>query len=93
MVLVVGVDDGVERLDGGESLHDLVGRAAKVGADLVGELAQVCRGTLVAVLELGGEVVAHGGELGVDLVEVRLLLGHDGVVCGPEVVCVVDDGL
>ena len=35
VVLVVGVDDRVERLDGGECLHDLVGRAAKVGADLV----------------------------------------------------------
>ena len=35
VVLVVRVDDRVERLDGGERLHDLVGRAAKVGADLV----------------------------------------------------------
>ena len=79
MVLVVGVDDGVERLDGGERLHRLV-RAAEVRADLVGELAQVCRGALVAVLELLREFVTHGEELCVDLAQVRLLLGEDRVV-------------
>ena len=79
MVLVVGVDDGVECLDGGERLHRLV-RAAEVRADLVGELAQVCRGALVAVLELLRELVAHGEELCVDLAQVRLLFGEDRVV-------------
>ena len=79
VVLVVGVDDGVERLDGGERLHRLV-RTSEVRADLVGELAQVCRGALVAVLELLRELVAHGEELCVDLGQVRLLLGDDRVV-------------
>ena len=81
MVLVVGVDDGVERLDGGERLHDLVvGHARDVRANLGGELAQVGRGVGVAVLEGVGELVADALELGVDGVEVGLLLGEDGVV-------------
>ena len=81
MVLVVGIDDGVERLDGGECLHDLVvGYARDVRANLGGELAQVGRGVGVAVLEGVGELVADALELGVDGVEVGLLLGEDGVV-------------
>ena len=80
VVLVVGVDDGVERLDGGERLHDLVGLAGDVGADLVGEGAQVLGRARVAAFELVGQLVAHGAELGIYLAEVRLLLGKDGVV-------------
>ena len=81
VVLVVGIDDGVERLDGGECLHDLVvGYARDVRANLGGELAQVGRGVGVAVLEGVGELVADALELGVDGVEVGLLLGEDGVV-------------
>ena len=79
MVLVVGVDDGVERLDGGERLHRLV-RAAEVWANLVRKLAQVRRGALVAVLEFIRELVAHGEELGVDLAQMGLLLDEDRVV-------------
>ena len=34
----------------------------------------------MAVLKLCGELVPHGGELGVDLVEVGLLLDEHGVL-------------
>ncbi len=78
VLLVVGVDDRVERLDRGERLHRLVG-PAKVDADLVGEVAQVLRRILVAHLDLLGQVRVDLLELRVDRAQVLLLLDEGGV--------------
>ena len=79
VVLVVRVDDRVERLDGGEGLHGLVG-AAKVGANLLAHLAQVVRRALVACLDVLGEGVPQVAELGVYRPQVVLLLAERIVV-------------
>ena len=80
VVLVVGVDDGVERLDGGERLDGLV-RAAKVQAHLLGHVDEVLLGAAVVALEVLGDLVANLQQLGVELGEMSLLLLEDGVVC------------
>ena len=85
VVLVVGVDDAVQGLDGGERLHGLVG-AVEVEADLLAHVDEVLRRALVAALEAGRELVADALELGVDLGEMRLLLfehlvHHASTVC------------
>ena len=79
VVLVVRVDDEVERLDRGERLDGLVG-AAEVDADLVAHLADLVGHALVGDLDLGGHVVAQPNQLGVRLREVLAFLGQDGVV-------------
>ena len=80
VVLVVGVDDGVERLDGGERLDGLV-RSAKVQAHLLGHVDEVLLGAAVVALEVLGDLVANLQQLGVELGEMSLLLLEDGVVC------------
>ena len=79
MVLVVGVDNRVQGLDGGQGLHGLV-RSAKVGANLLAHGDQVGSGLLVVVLELVRQVVAKAKQLLIELVQVRLLLDKYGIV-------------
>ena len=79
VLLVVGVDDRVERLDGGEGLHGLVG-AAKVGADLLAHVDEVLAGHPLVDLEVLDDRVVDGLELGIDLAQVRLLLLEDLVM-------------
>ena len=78
VVLVVGVDDGVQGLDGRESLDGLV-RAAEVQADLLGHVQKVLARAGVVALEVGRDVLAHLEELGVERREVLLLLVEDGI--------------
>ena len=79
VVLVVRVDDRVERLDGGQRLHGLVG-TAKVGPNLLAHLAKVRRRALVAGLNLLRKGVAQVAELGVYRAQVVLLLTERLVV-------------
>ena len=64
--LVVGVDDRVQRLDGGERLHGLI-NAPKVARDLLGHVLEVLGRLPVADLERIGQLVPDGNELGVNL--------------------------
>ena len=91
VVLVVGVDHGVQGLDRGEGLHGLVG-AAEVDGDLLGQVDQVLSRAVVAGLDLLGQVVAQGHKLGVYLAEVGLfrlerLVVHLLVCHGPPPCC------
>ena len=79
VVLVVGVDDGVQRLDGGERLDGLV-RAAKVQAHLLAHVDEVLLGAPMVALQVCRDVVAHLEQLGVELGEVRLLGFKDRVL-------------
>ena len=78
VVLVVGVDDGVQGLDGREGLDGLV-RAAEVQADLLGHVQKVLARAGVVAFEVGRDVLAHLEELGVERREVLLLLVEDGI--------------
>ena len=79
VVLVVGVDDGVERLDCRQGLHGLVG-AAKVQAHLLAHGDEVLGRARVAALQVCRDGVAHLQQLLVKGGEVRLLLLKDRVV-------------
>ena len=79
VVLVVGIDDGVQGLDGGEGFHGLV-CAAEVEAHLLGHVQQVLARAGVVALEVGRDVVAHPQQLRVELLQMGLLLVKDGVV-------------
>ena len=80
MCLVVGIDDGVQGLDGGKGLHRLV-FAAEVLGDLFGHVAQILRCCLVGDFEPMGELVSELCELLVGFAEMLLFLPEDRIVC------------
>ena len=79
VVLVVGVDDRVQRLDGRKGLHRLI-RAPEIGANLLAHRHEVGRSLFVVARELLSQLVAVGDELTVYGAQVLLLLAHDGIV-------------
>ena len=78
--LVVGIDDGVQGLDGGKGLHRLVFTAEVLG-DLFGHVAQILRCCLVGDFEPMGELVSELCELLIGFAEMLLFLPEDRIVC------------
>ena len=67
VLLVVGIDNGVERLDGGKRLHRFVD-AHKVGTNLLGHILKIGGGSFLPNFELVGECL-------MDLLELLVGLG------------------
>ena len=67
MILVVGVNDRVQRFDGRKRLHGLIG-TGKVRANLLGHGHQVRGSSLVLMLELVSQLVAISQELFIELI-------------------------